>query len=937
MKRSNAPSALFEKRQKSKLDDDDGGAFLTADQVYANNSPLAAASAKKGPGRKKVQAPIAMINHLDLFTPQKKKDDEEEKKHQELQIEEENKKGRNIVLRSDSKPIYYLMTYRNIKTSEDGGMGILEVTYNDVTVISMEGKQIGHAALTRMSPTDDGDDGSTGKTQKVLIKKKEVFFQEEFSLAIGNKWVKILTSVDEEDYKNGSIFLKPDLIIQRKRDEAREKKETYRLPGTWRPKAGGWSVPLAGGAERAKRLVKPLHNPHSPNALVLYQPRDMLSENNIPVVVDPILSAKLRPHQRQGVQFMFDCLLGFRGGYKGNGCILADDMGLGKSIQAIAILWTLLKQGPNGLPTAERAVIVAPSSLVGNWCKELKKWLGEGIKPVAIGGSTKYGRARLAELELGTKDVLVISYDQLRIYCEEIIKISSIGLVICDEGHRLKNPEIKTTKAVSMIPTPRRVILSGTPIQNDLNEFFAMVNFVNPGVLKNMSTFQNVYDAPILASRNPDASDEDKRLGRERSAELTRLTQQFILRRTAAVNVQYLPKKIEYTVFIKLSPLQHKIYKHLVDTIKNQQFGNFSGALPLITTLKKLTNCPELIYLPDKEDPTQVNDSVLKLFPKEWNPKVFQPQYSGKLQFVDKLLAGIRKTSKDRVVIISNYTQTLTVLAGMMRTRGYEFFQLDGSTSVDNRQKMVDLFNDPSRNEFVFLLSSKAGGVGLNLIGANHLVLYDPDWNPANDLQAMARVWREGQKKVVSIYRTLSTGTIEEKIFQRQITKMALSTSVVEGDSDNAPAFETKDLKDIFNLREDTICDTHDMLGTCKCGAPTTRIPKHKRDSMSIGELASYDHYYDMSKLKDKNLQEASRDIVSFMFANDKPPTVKEKKKPESSTDYEQVDVSPSSQTKKMDNEDDANFIDDDKDYEEDSDTYSSGSEAEEASDSDSD
>ncbi|GAM18460.1 hypothetical protein SAMD00019534_016350, partial [Acytostelium subglobosum LB1] len=937
MKRSLAPSSLYEKKQKTEH-------LPSLENLLDQQQQLMEAMTKKS---RKKQAPMRPINHLELFnvtmgkTKLSSEDDDAAASTSAagpISIADEDRKGKNVVMQLDSPPLYYLCNYKNIQKAGDDGMAILEVTYDAVVVISMEGKQIGRATLTRMGATDD-DEGGGGKIQKVLIKKKEVYFQEDFTMTIGNKWVKILITVLEDEYKKGTIFLKTDMIVQTRKEEAKgEKKLKFRLSAAAKPK--GFVVPLK-GLEKVKRLTKPLHNPYSPNAVVLYQPKDQLGENNIPVVVDPILAAKLRPHQRIGVQFMFDCLAGFRGNF-GNGCILADDMGLGKTIQAITILWTLLKQGIRGEPTSRKAVIVAPAGLVRNWCQELQKWLGDGIKPVAIGQSTKLGLAKLAELELGKSDVLVISYDQLRIWIHEIVKIDSIGLIICDEGHRMKNADAKSTQAVNMIPTKRRVILSGTPIQNNLTEFYAMVNFVNPGVLGSVSTFNNVYNAPILASRLPDATSEDKRLGRERSLALTRLTQQFILRRTAAVNTQYLPKKTEYTVFCELTPLQKTLYKHLIEAVKARQFGSFTGALPLITTLKKLSNCPELIYMADndKEDPVdrELADSVMKQFPKEFNLNNFQPQFSGKLQFLDILLQQIKSRTKDRVVVISNYTQTLTVLAKMCKVRKYEFFQLDGSTPIQRRQELVNLFNNPANPQFIFLLSSKAGGIGLNLIGANHLVLFDPDWNPANDAQAMARVWREGQKKPVSIYRTLSTGTIEEKIYQRQITKMALSVSVVEGDSDNAPSFDQKDLKDIFNLREDTICDTHDMLGVCHCGArrPTERVQKFKRDTMCLTELADYKHYHDMSTIPDKMLSAACTGTTSFVFANDKPPVVKERKKiTECGAEEEEIvldgpparssQADSSSSKDELDTDDvDGNFTKDEHDYEADSDSLSS-------------
>jgi len=169
------------------------------------------------------------------------------------------------------------------------------------------------------------------------------------------------------------------------------------------------------------------------------------------------------------------------------------------------------------------------------------------------------------------------------------------------------------------------------------------------------------------------------------------------------------------------------------------------------------------------------------------------------------------------------------------------------------------------------LLSSKAGGCGLNLVGANHLVLFDPDWNPANDAQAMARVWRPGQLKKVYLYRTLSTGTIEEKVFQRQVAKLSLATNIVEGETDAIPDFSAKELKDLFFYKDNTLSDTHDLLN-CPCSKPASKIPLHKRKAASVDELANWQHYPDMSKLTNyPNLQSASKS-VSFVFLKEDDP-----------------------------------------------------------------
>lgn len=188
-----------------------------------------------------------------------------------------------------------------------------------------------------------------------------------------------------------------------------------------------------------------------------------------------------------------------------------------------------------------------------------------------------------------------------------------------------------------------------------------------------------------------------------------------------------------------------------------------------------------------------------------------RPELGGKLMLLDIILASIKATTDDKIVLVSNYTQTLDLFERLCRKRDYRYVRLDGSMSIKKRSKVVDAFNAPESNQFIFMLSSKAGGCGLNLIGANRLVMFDPDWNPANDDQAMARIWRDGQKKPCYIYRMLATGSIEEKIFQRQTHKKALSNTVVDNNEDAERHFTKDDLRDLFKLEENCVSDTHSM------------------------------------------------------------------------------------------------------------------------------
>ncbi|NXS02809.1 RAD54 protein, partial [Oxylabes madagascariensis] len=519
----------------------------------------------------------------------------------------------------------------------------------------------------------------------------------------------------------------------------------------------------------------------------------------------------------QGVKFLWDCVTSRRipGSH---GCIMADEMGLGKTLQCITLMWTLLRQSPECKPEIEKALVVSPSSLVRNWYNEVEKWLGGRIQPLAIDGGSKdeidrklVGFMNQRGLRVPSP-ILIISYETFRLHAE-VLQKGSVGLVICDEGHRLKNSENQTYQALNSLNTPRRVLISGTPIQNDLLEYFSLVHFVNSGILGTAQEFKRHFEMPILKGRDADASEAERHKGEERLKELISIVNRCLIRRTSDILSKYLPVKIEQVVCCRLTPLQTELYKNFLKQAKpveELKEGKISvSSLSSITSLKKLCNHPALIYDKCVEEEEGFM-GALDLFPSGYSTKSLEPQLSGKMLVLDYILAVTKSTSNDKVVLVSNYTQTLDLFEKLCRNRRYLYVRLDGTMSIKKRAKIVERFNSPSSPEFIFMLSSKAGGCGLNLIGANRLVMFDPDWNPANDEQAMARVWRDGQKKMCYIYRLLSTGTIEEKIFQRQTHKKALSSCVVDEEQDVERHFSLGELKELFTLNETTTSDTHD-------------------------------------------------------------------------------------------------------------------------------
>lgn len=587
-------------------------------------------------------------------------------------------------------------------------------------------------------------------------------------------------------------------------------------------------------------------------------------------MVDPVLTRVLRPHQREGVKFMWDCVTGGR--IQNNfGCIMADEMGLGKTLQCITLMWTLLRQGPAATPLIDKAIVVTPSSLVKNWHKEISKWLGSKVNCLAIDSGSKSE----IDKKLGTfmtqygrraaTPILIISYETFRLHAA-VLHSADVGLVLCDEGHRLKNCENQTYTALSQLRTQRRVLLSGTPIQNDLLEYFSLLHFVNTGILGSTSDFKKRFETPILRGRDATASDRDTKLGRERLAELAGIVNRCIIRRTAAILTKYLPVKVEQVVCCRLTPLQSALYQlFTVSKATRQLLTTPTSSLSAITQLKKLCNHPILVH--EKACLREPGfENALELFPANFDPKSVQPEFSGKMLVLDCILAVTRTTTDDKVVLVSNYTQTLDVFEQLCRLRRYQCVRLDGSMSIKKRQKIVDRFNDPTSTDFVFMLSSKAGGCGLNLIGANRLVMFDPDWNPANDDQAMARVWRDGQRKQVFIYRLLSTGSIEEKVFQRQVHKKALSSCVVDREEEVERHFSRDDLRQLFKLSLETASDTHDKLNCRRCVlGRQVRPPPEGSDTTS--DLSLWQHCSDKKGLEDAVLKKVwDGPAVSFVF-----------------------------------------------------------------------
>lgn len=571
------------------------------------------------------------------------------------------------------------------------------------------------------------------------------------------------------------------------------------------------------------------HDPSATGALVMKRPSKTTKDGHIvDVVVDPLLSARLREHQRAGVAFLYECVMGLRA-FNGEGAILADEMGLGKTLQTITLIWTLLKQNPfHGVgPIVKKVIVVCPKSVQMNWRKEFYKWLGKERVGVMVAND----RSRIHSFTKGRSyQVMIIGYELLRDVQDDLHN-APIDLVVLDEGHRLKSAKNKAAQAIKSLSTERRIVLSGTPIQNDLSELYHIVDVVNPGLLGKYSRFKRDIEQPIIRGSQQEATEEERTIGRECRRHLDSMTSEYMLRRTADIIAKYLPPKTEYVVFCRPTDAQVAVYAAMLDPMSGSRdasesiygaaLNNSHMSLKLINVLKKVCNSPSLLV----KEPGEAEEGTIARQLSERLPTVQlrAAVASSKLSVLDELLHRISSTTEEKVVVVSNYTSTLDLIGSLLTSLDYTHSRLDGNTPPSKRQELVDTFNRaPAKKCFVFLLSTKAGGMGINLIGASRLILFDIDWNPSPDQQAMARICRDGQKRPCYIYRLITKGAIDEKIFQRQMMKMGLADSVVDGKKSTTSAFSKEELRDIFTLDRRETCQTHDLLG-CACaqdGAP---------------------------------------------------------------------------------------------------------------------
>ena len=474
----------------------------------------------------------------------------------------------------------------------------------------------------------------------------------------------------------------------------------------------------------------------------------------------------LRPYQRAGLSWLVAL------GDSGLGACLADDMGLGKTVQLIATLLHRRLQ-PDTPPT----LLVCPTSVVGNWRRELARFAPELRVLIHHGAGRE--RERFAE-EAARHDVVISSYALLPRDQEMFSAIIWDALVL-DEAQNIKNPVTKAAQAARALPARWRVALTGTPVENRLDELWSIFQFINPGYLGSAERFRKRFALPI--ERTADA---------EATRRLKALVGPFILRRlkTDRSIIQDLPEKNEMKVFCTLTREQATLYEAalregLKEIAESDGIGRRGQILAVLTKLKQICDHPAL-FLHD--------GSAL-------------PGRSGKLGRLQEMLEEVIALD-DKALLFTQYAQMGTLLKGYLEaTFGREVLFLSGSTPAAERDRMVARFQAEGKGPQLFVLSIKAGGTGLNLTRANHVFHFDRWWNPAVENQATDRAFRIGQRRDVQVHKYICAGTFEEKLDEIIERKQALSESIVGGGESWITEMSTESLRDLFALRLDAVAE----------------------------------------------------------------------------------------------------------------------------------
>jgi SNF2 family DNA or RNA helicase len=474
------------------------------------------------------------------------------------------------------------------------------------------------------------------------------------------------------------------------------------------------------------------------------------------------LETVLRPYQKQGVAWMsFLRANGFAG-------VLADEMGLGKTLQTLALFRAT--QAAGGLSERAPHLVICPTSLVFNWMAEAEKFAPQ-LKVLALDGPNRH---KLFD-QIPKSDLVITSYALIRRDWERYAGLE-FDTVVLDEAQHIKNRATQNAQAVKAIRSKHRLVLTGTPLENSVLDLWSIFNFLMPGYLGSAKDFKERYEGPITREKNADAQ-----------ARLARRLKPFILRRLKRDVARDLPEKIEQVTFCELNEEQRALYQQVMEFSRKEVLeavgaqGLGKSRLVIFNALLRLRQiCCDLRLLSLSRDGGE-------------SAAPNSREISGKTEAFDELLQEI-VDGGHRVLVFSQFVSMLKLIEERLREQEIEFCYLDGSTT--NRRDVVEKFQSGSAP--VFLISLKAGGVGLNLTGADTVIHFDPWWNPAVEDQATDRAHRIGQTRIVTSYKLITRGTVEEKILTLQQKKRDIIKATL-GEEQFTDALNWDEIRELFS------------------------------------------------------------------------------------------------------------------------------------------
>ncbi|VBB88438.1 Catalytic subunit of the SWI/SNF chromatin remodeling complex, putative [Yarrowia lipolytica] len=493
---------------------------------------------------------------------------------------------------------------------------------------------------------------------------------------------------------------------------------------------------------------------------------------------DMLVGGQLKEYQIKGLQWMLSL---FNNNLNG---ILADEMGLGKTIQTISLIAYLIETKKIPGPY----LVIVPLSTLTNWTLEFEKW-APAIKKLVYKGPPMARKAQQNAIRAGDFQVLLTTYEYIIKDRPVLSRIKWVHMII-DEGHRMKNAQSKLSSTLTQYYHTRyRLILTGTPLQNSLPELWALLNFVLPKIFNSVKSFDEWFNTPFASTGGQDKMDLSEEETLLIIKRLHKVLRPFLLRRLKKDVAKDLPDKVEKVLKCKMSALQSKLYQQMIkhnvlfigEGVQGATKTGLKGLNNQVMQLRKICNHPFVFEeVEDLVNPNRLTNDNL------WRT-------AGKFELLDRILPKF-KAAGHRILMFFQMTQIMDIMEDFMRLKGWQYLRLDGGTKSEDRSGLLGKFNAPDSPYFAFLLSTRAGGLGLNLQTADTVIIYDTDWNPHQDLQAQDRAHRIGQTKEVRILRLITEDSVEENILERAHKKLDIDGKVIQaGKFDNKSTAEEQE------------------------------------------------------------------------------------------------------------------------------------------------